>query len=58
MKPAQRLSLSFAHEIVGRIDAIGAGVEGLSLGERVGVPNQALADLRAGRFEGAAVLTV
>jgi propanol-preferring alcohol dehydrogenase len=26
------------HEIVGRIDAIGAGVEGLHLGERVGVP--------------------
>jgi propanol-preferring alcohol dehydrogenase len=26
------------HEIVGRIDAIGAGVEGLRLGERVGVP--------------------
>jgi propanol-preferring alcohol dehydrogenase len=26
------------HEIVGRVDAIGAGVEGFSLGERVGVP--------------------
>ena len=26
------------HEIVGRIDAIGAGVEGLKLGERVGIP--------------------
>jgi alcohol dehydrogenase, propanol-preferring len=26
------------HEIVGRIDRIGAGVEGLSVGERVGVP--------------------
>ena len=26
------------HEIVGRIDAIGAGVEGLSMGERVGIP--------------------
>ena len=26
------------HEIVGRIDAIGPGVEGLSLGERVGIP--------------------
>ena len=26
------------HEIVGRIDAIGSGVEGLSLGERVGIP--------------------
>jgi len=26
------------HEIVGRIDAIGAGVEGLHIGERVGIP--------------------
>jgi propanol-preferring alcohol dehydrogenase len=26
------------HEIVGRIDAMGEGVEGLSLGERVGIP--------------------
>ena len=26
------------HEIVGRIDAIGPGVEGLSIGERVGIP--------------------
>jgi propanol-preferring alcohol dehydrogenase len=26
------------HEIVGRIDALGDGVEGLSLGERVGIP--------------------
>jgi len=26
------------HEIVGRIDALGSGVEGLRLGERVGVP--------------------
>jgi len=26
------------HEIVGRIDSIGAGVEGFSLGERVGIP--------------------
>jgi len=26
------------HEIVGRIDAVGAGVEGLRLGERVGIP--------------------
>ena len=26
------------HEIVGRIDAIGAGVQGLELGERVGIP--------------------
>jgi propanol-preferring alcohol dehydrogenase len=26
------------HEIIGRIDAVGAGVEGLQLGERVGIP--------------------
>jgi propanol-preferring alcohol dehydrogenase len=26
------------HEIVGRVDAVGAGVEGLRVGERVGVP--------------------
>ena len=26
------------HEIVGRIDALGAGVDGLALGERVGIP--------------------
>jgi len=26
------------HEIVGRIEAIGAGVEGLSIGQRVGIP--------------------
>ena len=26
------------HEVVGRIDAIGAGVEGLRVGERVGIP--------------------
>jgi len=26
------------HEIIGRIDAIGAGVAGLRIGERVGIP--------------------
>ena len=26
------------HEIVGRVDAVGAGVEGLRIGERVGIP--------------------
>ena len=26
------------HEVVGRIDALGAGVEGLQIGERVGIP--------------------
>src|SRR6478752_660725 len=33
-----RVPIIPGHEIVGRIDAIGAGVEGLRLGERVGVP--------------------
>src|SRR5271156_5954783 len=36
--PQPKLPIIPGHEIVGRIDAIGAGVEGLSLGERVGVP--------------------
>src|ERR1700682_355781 len=36
--PNQKLPIIPGHEIVGRIDAIGAGVEGLSMGERVGVP--------------------
>jgi propanol-preferring alcohol dehydrogenase len=36
--PDPRLPIIPGHEIVGRIDAIGPGVEGLSLGERVGVP--------------------
>ena len=26
------------HEVVGRIDALGTGVEGLQIGERVGIP--------------------
>jgi D-arabinose 1-dehydrogenase-like Zn-dependent alcohol dehydrogenase len=97
--PDPRVPIIPGHEIVGRIDAIGSGVEGLHRGERVGIPwlghtcgvcpycrsqrenlcdrplftadigvvtqtttyplkqaNQALADPRAGRFEGAAVL--
>jgi alcohol dehydrogenase, propanol-preferring len=33
-----KLPIIPGHEIVGRIDAIGAGVEGLSVGERVGIP--------------------
>jgi alcohol dehydrogenase, propanol-preferring len=33
-----RVPIVPGHEIVGRIDALGAGVEGLELGERVGVP--------------------
>ncbi len=33
-----RVPIIPGHEIVGRVDAIGAGVDGLRLGERVGVP--------------------
>src|ERR1700722_8547782 len=36
--PAPKLPIIPGHEIVGRIDAIGSGVEGLQLGQRVGVP--------------------
>ena len=36
--PDQRLPIVPGHEIVGRIDQLGEGVEGLALGERVGVP--------------------
>jgi propanol-preferring alcohol dehydrogenase len=36
--PEPRSPIIPGHEIVGRIDAIGAGVEGLYLGERVGIP--------------------
>jgi propanol-preferring alcohol dehydrogenase len=36
--PAPMVPVIPGHEIVGRIDAIGAGVEGLSVGERVGIP--------------------
>ena len=36
--PDQRLPIIPGHEIVGRIDALGAGVEGLTRGQRVGVP--------------------
>ena len=35
---APQLPIIPGHEIVGRIDRIGAGVEGLQLGERVGIP--------------------
>ena len=34
----RKLPIIPGHEIVGRIDAIGSGVEGLHIGERVGVP--------------------
>jgi alcohol dehydrogenase, propanol-preferring len=36
--PDPHLPIIPGHEIVGRIDAIGAGVEGLRMGERVGIP--------------------
>lgn len=36
--PGLRFPIIPGHEIVGRIDAIGAGVEGLRMGERVGIP--------------------
>lgn len=36
--PEPKVPIIPGHEIVGRIDAIGAGVEGLRMGERVGIP--------------------
>ena len=36
--PNPKLPLIPGHEIVGRIDAIGSGVEGLEIGMRVGIP--------------------
>src|SRR5450631_3484636 len=36
--PDPKVPIIPGHEIVGRIDAIGAGVEGLRTGERVGIP--------------------
>jgi propanol-preferring alcohol dehydrogenase len=36
--PPHRAAIVPGHEIVGRIDALGRGVEGLRLGERVGIP--------------------
>jgi len=36
--PDPKLPIIPGHEIVGRIDALGAGVEGLALGQRVGIP--------------------
>jgi len=36
--PDPRVPIVPGHEIIGRIDALGAGVDGLSVGERVGVP--------------------
>jgi propanol-preferring alcohol dehydrogenase len=36
--PDPQVPIIPGHEIVGRIDALGAGVEGLRIGERVGIP--------------------
>jgi len=36
--PDPKIPIVPGHEIVGRIDALGEGVEGLKIGERVGVP--------------------
>lgn len=36
--PDPTLPIIPGHEIVGRVDAIGPGVDGLSIGERVGIP--------------------
>jgi propanol-preferring alcohol dehydrogenase len=36
--PNPHIPIIPGHEIVGRIDAIGSGVEGLHMGERVGIP--------------------
>jgi len=36
--PDPKVPIVPGHEIVGRIDALGSGVEGLRLGERVGIP--------------------
>jgi len=36
--PDPRVPIIPGHEIVGRIDALGAGVAGLKIGERVGIP--------------------
>ena len=36
--PGPKLPIIPGHEIVGRIDAVGAGVKGMQIGERVGIP--------------------
>ena len=36
--PDPKVPITPGHEIVGRIDALGSGVEGLRIGERVGIP--------------------
>jgi alcohol dehydrogenase, propanol-preferring len=39
-----KLPLVLGHEIVGRVEALGAGVEGFAIGDRVGVPWLGFAD--------------
>jgi propanol-preferring alcohol dehydrogenase len=36
--PGPKLQIIPGHEIVGRVDLLGPGVDGLRLGERVGIP--------------------
>jgi propanol-preferring alcohol dehydrogenase len=36
--PRPKLPLVLGHEVVGRVDALGPGVAGLALGDRVGIP--------------------
>jgi propanol-preferring alcohol dehydrogenase len=36
--PHPKTPINPGHEIVGRIDSVGAGVKGLQIGERVGIP--------------------
>ena len=36
--PNPHVPITPGHEIVGRVDALGRGVEGLSIGQRVGIP--------------------
>jgi len=36
--PGPKLPIIPGHEIVGRVDALGAGVQGLQIGQRVGIP--------------------
>jgi propanol-preferring alcohol dehydrogenase len=36
--PDPKVPIVPGHEVVGRVDAVGAGVDGLTVGERVGVP--------------------
>ena len=42
--PGPKLPIIPGHEIVGRVDALGAGVQGLQIGQRVGIPWLGYAD--------------